>query len=162
MHQFFNSDVQMSCPFPYQGLPSPPEQMSCPFPYQGLPSPPGQGGPSSSQPSIPLEKRHYEKQTTSHRLYGLGQAFRNSWRKKDPEHKAPKKSSSSVIVLYDQGFIFISSVGGCLDSLSFSLQYSTIEVHSAKFAARNTFSFQRLFEKKNIIFLRFLQFHFSF
>lgn len=131
MHQFFSSDA------------------FC-FPTQGLPSPSSQGGPSSSQSGIPLEKRHFEKQTTSHRLHGLGMAFRNSWRRKEPEHKPPKKSSSSVIIFYDRGFIFTISVEGCLDSLSFSFQYATIEVLSAKFAARNTFSF--LFERKTAYF----------
>ena len=120
MQQFFNSD----------------EQMFCPFPPQGLCSPSSQGGSSSNQSGLPPEKKHYEKQTTTHRLHGLGLAFRNSWRRKEPEHKPVKKSSSSVIILYDQGFIFISWLKGCLDLLSFLLQYATIEVCSAKFAAK--------------------------
>lgn len=102
--------------------------MFCPFPPQGLCSPSSQGGSSSNQSGLPPEKKHYEKQTTTHRLHGLGLAFRNSWRRKEPEHKPVKKSSSSVIILYDQGFIFISWLKGCLDLLSFLLQYATIEV----------------------------------
>ncbi|GMP60983.1 hypothetical protein CsSME_00023630 [Camellia sinensis var. sinensis] len=41
-----------------------------------------------------MDKKHYEKQTTSHRIHGLGHAFRNSWRRKESEHKATKKSNS--------------------------------------------------------------------
>lgn len=98
MQHFFNYDEQMSCPFQPQGG-----------------SPPSQAGSSSNQSCLPPEKRHYEKQPTGHRRHGLGQAFRNSWRRKEPEHKAPKKSSSSVIVLYDQGFILIILIKGHLD-----------------------------------------------
>lgn len=96
MQQFFNSD----------------EQMFCPFPPQGLCSPSSQGGSSSNQSGLPLEKKHYEKQTTTHRLHGLGLAFRNSWRRKEPEHKPVKKSSSSAGMIEFVGLIKVNVVKG--------------------------------------------------
>ncbi|KAL7259219.1 hypothetical protein ACSBR1_005170 [Camellia fascicularis] len=76
LQQFLHSDEQMSCPFPG----------SCSS-YSSCSS----SGHSSG--SV-MDKKHYEKQTTSHRIHGLGHAFRNSWRRKESEHKATKKSNS--------------------------------------------------------------------
>ncbi|XP_052306172.1 probable ADP-ribosylation factor GTPase-activating protein AGD11 [Populus trichocarpa] len=59
------------------------EQMSSPFPgsISSLPT------PSNNCPS--QDKKQYEKQATRHRI---GNAFRNSWGRKDSEHKHTKKS----------------------------------------------------------------------
>ncbi|KAM1176114.1 hypothetical protein ACFX2I_028388 [Malus domestica] len=64
---FLNSDEQMSCPFP-------PNKKS-----------------SNSTVSSTQDKKQYEKQPTKHRI---GQAFRNSWGRKDSEHKTAKKGYS--------------------------------------------------------------------
>ncbi|KAB2627417.1 ADP-ribosylation factor GTPase-activating protein AGD11 [Pyrus ussuriensis x Pyrus communis] len=64
---FLNSDEQMSCPFP-------PNKRS-----------------SNSTVSSTQDKKQYEKQPTKHRI---GQAFRNSWGRKDSEHKTAKKGYS--------------------------------------------------------------------
>ncbi|KAM1157875.1 hypothetical protein TB2_027994 [Malus domestica] len=64
---FLNSDEQMSCPFP-------PNKKS-----------------NNSTVSSTQDKKQYEKQPTKHRI---GQAFRNSWGRKDSEHKTAKKGYS--------------------------------------------------------------------
>ncbi|KAM1503531.1 hypothetical protein ACFX15_027910 [Malus domestica] len=64
---FLNSDEQMSCPFP-------PNKKS-----------------NNSTVSSTQDKKQYEKQPTKHRI---GQAFRNSWGRKDSEHKIAKKGYS--------------------------------------------------------------------
>ncbi|KAM1263432.1 hypothetical protein ACFXTH_028428 [Malus domestica] len=64
---FLNSDEQMSCPFP-------PNKKS-----------------NNSTVSSTQDKKQYEKQPTKHRI---GQAFRNSWGRKDSERKTAKKGYS--------------------------------------------------------------------
>lgn len=62
-------------------------QMSCPFPPARMKhSPTNSSSISSSQ-----DKKQYDKQPTKNRI---GQAFRNSWGRKDSEHKAAKKGVS--------------------------------------------------------------------
>lgn len=76
LQQFLNSDVQMICPFP--------------------PSSSSRCSSLSLSCSLALDKRHYDKQSTGHRIHGIGHAFRHSWRKKESEHRSTKKSNSMV------------------------------------------------------------------
>ncbi|KAI8021917.1 putative ADP-ribosylation factor GTPase-activating protein AGD11 [Camellia lanceoleosa] len=94
LQQFLHSDEQMSCPFPG----------SCSS-YSSCSS----SGHSSG--SV-MDKKHYEKQTTSHRIHGLGHAFRNSWRRKESEHKATKKSNSVAGMVEFVGLIKVNVVRG--------------------------------------------------
>ncbi|KAK9157328.1 hypothetical protein Scep_003902 [Stephania cephalantha] len=57
--------------------------------------PPNRANPSSSSSSLE-DKKCWDKQASSSRSHGLGHAFRNSWRKKEPENKTSKKSHSTV------------------------------------------------------------------
>ncbi|KAI3849131.1 hypothetical protein MKW92_003740 [Papaver armeniacum] len=41
------------------------------------------------------DKKHYDKQATTSRIHGLGQAFRNSWRRKEPEYRPSRKMTST-------------------------------------------------------------------
>ncbi|MCL7042890.1 hypothetical protein MKW94_018059 [Papaver nudicaule] len=41
------------------------------------------------------DKKHYDKQATTSRIHGLGQAFRNSWRRKEPEYRPSRKIAST-------------------------------------------------------------------
>ncbi|KAK6143300.1 hypothetical protein DH2020_023648 [Rehmannia glutinosa] len=77
MHQFLNCDLTLSCPFPS------PSSSQC--------------SSSSCYSVSPPEKKHYEKQTTGHRIHGLGHAFRNSWRR--AEHRTTKKSMVEFVGL---------------------------------------------------------------
>lgn len=78
LQQFLNSDVQMICPFP--------------------PSSSSHCNSLSLSCSLALDKRHCDKQSTGHRIHGIGHAFRNSWRRKESEHRSTKKSNSMVII----------------------------------------------------------------
>uniref|UniRef100_A0A5B6ZGA4 Putative ADP-ribosylation factor GTPase-activating protein AGD11 isoform X1 n=1 Tax=Davidia involucrata TaxID=16924 RepID=A0A5B6ZGA4_DAVIN len=93
--QFLDSDVQMSCPFPPPGLSSSSHCRS-----------------SSNSYGSALDKKHYEKQTTVSRFNGLSHAFRNSWRRKESEHKAPKKSDSTAGMVEFVGLIKVNVVRG--------------------------------------------------
>ncbi|KAM5551768.1 hypothetical protein ABKV19_026562 [Rosa sericea] len=62
-------------------------QMSCPFP----PSHQRHSSTNSSSITYSQDKKQCEKQNTKNRI---GQAFRNSWGRKDSEHKSAKKGSS--------------------------------------------------------------------
>ncbi|XP_068330458.1 probable ADP-ribosylation factor GTPase-activating protein AGD11 isoform X2 [Pyrus communis] len=64
---------------------NPNEPLSCPFP------PNKRSPPSNSTFSSTQDKKQYEKQPTKNRI---GQAFRNSWGRKDSEHKTAKKGYS--------------------------------------------------------------------
>ncbi|CAN6567140.1 unnamed protein product [Malus baccata var. baccata] len=64
---------------------NPNEPLSCPFP------PNKKSPPSNSTISSTQDKKQYEKQPTKNRI---GQAFRNSWGRKDSEHKTAKKGYS--------------------------------------------------------------------
>ncbi|VVA28920.1 PREDICTED: ADP-ribosylation factor [Prunus dulcis] len=65
---------------------NPNEHTSCPFPPSHKKSPSSNSTNNSTQ-----DKKQYEKQPTKHRI---GQAFRNSWGRKDSEHKTAKKGNS--------------------------------------------------------------------
>lgn len=80
-----NSDIEMSCPFQPSHVRS-------------------SSGSSSTGTSTVQDKKQYEKQPTRHRI---GNAFRNSWGRKDAEHKGSKKNSSLVmnILLFNAAFI---------------------------------------------------------
>ncbi|KAJ7009707.1 hypothetical protein NC653_000419 [Populus alba x Populus x berolinensis] len=79
------------------------EQMSSPFPgsTSSLPT------PSNNRPS--QDKKQYEKQATRHRI---GNAFRNSWGRKDSEHKHTKKSYSLAGMVEFIGLIKVNVVKG--------------------------------------------------
>eukprot|EP00258_Populus_trichocarpa_P000790 XP_002299211.3 probable ADP-ribosylation factor GTPase-activating protein AGD11 [Populus trichocarpa] len=79
------------------------EQMSSPFPgsISSLPT------PSNNCPS--QDKKQYEKQATRHRI---GNAFRNSWGRKDSEHKHTKKSTSLAGMVEFIGLIKVNVVKG--------------------------------------------------
>ncbi|KAK4476651.1 hypothetical protein RD792_015811, partial [Penstemon davidsonii] len=88
--QFLNHELQLSCPFPS------PSSSRC--------------NSSSCISQYAPEKKHYEKQTTGHRIQGLGQAFRNSWRRSD--HKLTKKSHSMAGMVEFVGLIKVNIVRG--------------------------------------------------
>ncbi|KAI3448799.1 hypothetical protein Pfo_005464 [Paulownia fortunei] len=90
LHQFSNCDLQLSCPFPSSA------SSHC--------------SSSSCYSLSPPEKKHYEKQTTGHRIQGLGLAFRNSWRR--AEHKTTKKSNSMAGMVEFVGLIKVNIVRG--------------------------------------------------
>ncbi|XP_058195626.1 probable ADP-ribosylation factor GTPase-activating protein AGD11 isoform X1 [Rhododendron vialii] len=94
LHQFLHSDELLSCPYPYPGFCS--SSSRC-------------GNSCGSA----LDKKHSEKQTAGgHRIHGLGQAFRNSWRRKESEHKATKKSNSLAGMIEFVGLIKVNVVRG--------------------------------------------------
>ncbi|XP_047322046.1 probable ADP-ribosylation factor GTPase-activating protein AGD11 [Impatiens glandulifera] len=68
------------------------EPMSCPFPPTGACS----STSSSNNKSDPSDnnKKNLEKQSTGKGIHGIGHVFRNSWRRKDPEHKRKSNSMS--------------------------------------------------------------------
>ncbi|XP_011020380.1 PREDICTED: probable ADP-ribosylation factor GTPase-activating protein AGD11 isoform X3 [Populus euphratica] len=86
--QFSNCDGQMSCPFP--------------GPRSALSS-------SCSSHCSPQDKKQYEKQATRHRI---GNAFRNSWGRKDTEYKNNKKSNSLAAMVEFVGLIKVNVVKG--------------------------------------------------
>lgn len=92
LQQFLNSDVQMICPFP--------------------PSSSSHCNSLSLSCSLALDKRHYEKQSTGHRIHGIGHAFRNSWRKKESEHRSTKKSNSMAGMVEFIGLVKVNVVRG--------------------------------------------------
>ncbi|KAI8571570.1 hypothetical protein RHMOL_Rhmol01G0130500 [Rhododendron molle] len=94
LHQFLHSDELLSCPYPYPGF---------------CPSSSRCGNSCGSA----LDKKHSEKQTAGgHRIQGLGQAFRNSWRRKESEHKTTKKSNSLAGMIEFVGLIKVNVVRG--------------------------------------------------
>ncbi|KAK4345204.1 hypothetical protein RND71_035380 [Anisodus tanguticus] len=92
LQQFLNSDVQMICPFP--------------------PSSSSHCNSLSLSCSLALDKRHYEKQSTGHSIHGIGHAFRNSWRRKESEHRITKKSNSMAGMVEFIGLIKVNVVRG--------------------------------------------------
>ncbi|XP_060178550.1 probable ADP-ribosylation factor GTPase-activating protein AGD11 isoform X4 [Lycium barbarum] len=62
--------------------------------------------------SLAIDKRHYEKQSTGHRIHGIGHAFRNSWRRKESEHRTTKKSNSMAGMVEFIGLIKVNVVRG--------------------------------------------------
>lgn len=81
------------------------DQMSCPFPFSACS--PG-GSPLPYSYASVLDKKQSEKQT-GHRT-GLGQAFRNSWRRKE-DHKTKKSNSMAGMVEF-VGLIKVNVVRG--------------------------------------------------
>ncbi|XP_059651982.1 probable ADP-ribosylation factor GTPase-activating protein AGD11 isoform X1 [Cornus florida] len=79
MQQFLYTDIRLSCPFPSPALKS--SSSNC-------------GSSGNNSGSAP-DKKQSEKQTAASRIQSLGNAFRNSWRRKESEQKAPKKSNST-------------------------------------------------------------------
>ncbi|GFY94933.1 calcium-dependent ARF-type GTPase activating protein family [Actinidia rufa] len=68
---------------------------------------------SSNSCGSAQEKKHYEKQSTGgHRIHGLGQAFRNSWRRKESEHRSTRKSNSMAGMIEFVGLIKVNVVCG--------------------------------------------------
>ncbi|KAK7314195.1 hypothetical protein VNO77_39408 [Canavalia gladiata] len=57
----------------------------------------------------PTDKKQSEKHLSKH---GIGHAFRNSWGRKDSEHKAPKKSTSLAGMVEFVGLIKVNVVKG--------------------------------------------------
>ncbi|KAK2973276.1 hypothetical protein RJ640_017493 [Escallonia rubra] len=96
LQQFLNSDEQMSCPFPSASSFASSSQCS---------------STSCTFNSAP-DKKQYEKHSNSHRIHGLGQAFRNSWRRKESEHKTTKKSNSMAGMVEFVGLIKVNVVRG--------------------------------------------------
>ncbi|CAN4081546.1 unnamed protein product [Withania somnifera] len=92
LQQFLNSDVQMICPFP--------------------PSSSSHCNSLSLSCSLALDKRHFEKQSTGHRIHGIGHAFCNSWRKKESEHRSTKKSNSMAGMVEFIGLVKVNVVRG--------------------------------------------------
>ncbi|XP_047251283.1 probable ADP-ribosylation factor GTPase-activating protein AGD11 isoform X5 [Capsicum annuum] len=62
--------------------------------------------------SLALDKRHCDKQSTGHRIHGIGHAFRNSWRRKESEHRSTKKSNSMAGMVEFIGLIKVNVVRG--------------------------------------------------
>ncbi|XP_038679682.1 probable ADP-ribosylation factor GTPase-activating protein AGD11 isoform X2 [Tripterygium wilfordii] len=84
----------------------PEQSMSCPFP--GHKRATSSCSSSSSSNSL-KDKRHYDKQPTRNRI---GHAFRNSWGRKDAEHKNTKKSNSSAGMVEFIGLVKVNVVKG--------------------------------------------------
>ncbi|KAF8396239.1 hypothetical protein HHK36_017854 [Tetracentron sinense] len=93
LHQFLNSNVQIASSLPSTSL--------CSSSLQ-----------SNSSSGPPQDKKQYERQPTSHRIHGLRHAFRNSWRRKDSEQKATKKSNSALGMVEFVGLIKVNVVRG--------------------------------------------------
>lgn len=68
---------------------------------------------SASSPisSASQDKKQYEKQHTGSRHHGIGHAFRNSLRKKEPEHKSSKKNLTMGMVEF-VGLIKVNIIKG--------------------------------------------------
>ncbi|XP_057503019.1 probable ADP-ribosylation factor GTPase-activating protein AGD11 isoform X2 [Actinidia eriantha] len=89
------------------------EQLSCPFPNPAFCSLSTRCSSSSNSCGLAQEKKHYEKQSTGgHRIHGLGQAFRNSWRRKESEHRSTRKSNSMAGMIEFVGLIKVNVVCG--------------------------------------------------
>ncbi|KAH7536654.1 hypothetical protein FEM48_Zijuj03G0007500 [Ziziphus jujuba var. spinosa] len=82
------------------------DQMSCPFQPSHVRS---SSGSTSIGTNTTQDKKQYEKQPTKHRI---GNAFRNSWGRKDSEHKGTKKGSSLAGMVEFVGLIMVNVVKG--------------------------------------------------
>ncbi|KAJ7982320.1 ADP-ribosylation factor GTPase-activating protein AGD12 [Quillaja saponaria] len=84
------------------------EQLSCPFPLShGINSSSSQTNSSSNNTG--QDKKQCEKQGNKNRI---GQAFRNSWNRKDSDYKAAKKSNSLAGMVEFVGLIKVNVVKG--------------------------------------------------
>ncbi|XP_028228789.1 probable ADP-ribosylation factor GTPase-activating protein AGD11 [Glycine soja] len=84
------------------------ENLSCPFvPSHARCSSYSQR--SSSSNNFPQDKKHYDKQETKSLI---GSTFRNSWGRKDSEHKSSKKSNSLAGMVEFIGLIKVNVVKG--------------------------------------------------
>ncbi|KAL0413545.1 UNVERIFIED_CONTAM: putative ADP-ribosylation factor GTPase-activating protein AGD11 [Sesamum radiatum] len=90
LKQFLDRDLELSCQFP--------------------PSLTSNSNSSSYCSPSPPDQKRYEKQTTSHRIQGLGLVFRNSWRR--TETKAAKKANSMAGMVEFVGLIKVNIVRG--------------------------------------------------
>lgn len=86
--QFASLDDQFFCPFP------PPQKRNSSLSH------------SASSTDVNLERRNYEKLPTKTRI---GSAFRNSWGRKDSEHRNCKKGNANALVL-SSSMVMISEV----------------------------------------------------
>ncbi|XP_043690964.1 probable ADP-ribosylation factor GTPase-activating protein AGD11 [Telopea speciosissima] len=86
-----------------------PSNLSCPFPP--VPSVSSSQNSSSCNNSS-KDKRSDEKHPTGHRIHGLGHAFRNSWRRKETEHKAAKKANLTAGMVEFIGLIKVNIIRG--------------------------------------------------
>lgn len=68
------------------------DEMSCPFP----PAHKRHSSTNSSSSSYSQDKKQCDKQPTRHRI---GHAFRNSWGRKDSDHRTAKKGNSMSMVM---------------------------------------------------------------
>eukprot|EP00257_Ricinus_communis_P024606 XP_025012020.1 probable ADP-ribosylation factor GTPase-activating protein AGD11 isoform X2 [Ricinus communis] len=78
------------------------DQMICPYKPQRSSS-------AAQMSSSSQEKKQYDKQATRHRI---GNAFRNSWGRKDSENKQSKKSNSMAGMVEFVGLIKVNVVKG--------------------------------------------------
>ncbi|KAG5035071.1 hypothetical protein JHK87_009981 [Glycine soja] len=84
------------------------ENLSCPFvPSHARCS--SYSERSSSSNNFPQDKKHYDKQETKSLI---GSTFRNSWGRKDSEHKSSKKSNSLAGMIEFIGLIKVNVVKG--------------------------------------------------
>ncbi|KAJ4978194.1 hypothetical protein NE237_008974 [Protea cynaroides] len=67
---------------------------------------------SSNNSSTSGDKRISEKQPTGHRIHGLGHAFRNSWKRKENEHKGSKKVNLMPGMVEFVGLIKVNIIRG--------------------------------------------------
>lgn len=88
--QFASLDDQFFCPFP------PPQKRNSSLSH------------SASSTDVNLERRNYEKLPTKTRI---GSAFRNSWGRKDSEHRNCKKGNANALVLSSSMAGMIEFVG---------------------------------------------------
>lgn len=98
LQQFFNHDSKMSGPLPS----FPPLQSVSSIHCRS----------SSCGPGSNPEKKHLEKQSTGHRIHGLGHAFRHSWRRKESEQRYSKKSNTMAGMVEFIGLIKVNVVKG--------------------------------------------------
>ncbi|XP_042510353.1 probable ADP-ribosylation factor GTPase-activating protein AGD11 isoform X2 [Macadamia integrifolia] len=115
LQQFFSSnehpEIYSSIQNMSNNFSSCPSNPTCPFP--SVPSSSScQNSSSSNTVSTSKDKRTYEKQPTGHRIHGLGQAFRNSWRRKENEQKAAKKVNLTAGMVEFIGLIKVDIIRG--------------------------------------------------
>lgn len=94
LQQFLYSDSEMSCPYP-------------PYPRMSSSS-----SHCSSSSSSANERKLNEKQQNCIGIHGLGQAFRNSWRRKESEQKSTKKNNTTAGMIEFIGLIKVNVVRG--------------------------------------------------
>ncbi|GAB2216539.1 hypothetical protein Droror1_Dr00024314 [Drosera rotundifolia] len=91
-HQFTYSDTDNCCPYPRPASS-----------YYSR---------SSNNLGVTLDKKQFEKQVTSIKIPGLGQAFRNSWKRKDSDCRSSKKCDLSLGMIEFVGLIHVKVLKG--------------------------------------------------